>query len=94
MRILALAIFNLLAVFTALTLRVVPVQAQTFAGNGAVCLHRWYWGGSSSYDCSYSSMEHCAQFTQALPATCQLNPYAASGQMRRGPATRQPRGGY
>ena len=89
MRILALAIFTLLAVFTA-----VPVQAQTFAGNGAVCLHRWYSGRKLFLRLQLFLMEHCAQFTQALPATCQLNPYAASGQMRRGPATRQPRGGY
>jgi hypothetical protein len=94
MRIPALAILTSLTVLTSLTFVVVPVQAQTFAGDGAVCLHRWYWGGSSSYDCGYSSMEHCAAFTSALPATCQLNPYAASGQMRRRPATRQPRGGY
>lgn len=89
MRIPALAILATLAVLTA-----APIQAQTFAGNGAVCLQRWYWGGSSSYDCSYSSMEQCAAFTVALPATCTLNPYAASGQMRRGPAYRQSRGGY
>lgn len=89
MRISALAILASFMVLTAAS-----VHAQTFAGNGAVCLHRWYRGGSSSYDCSYSSMAHCAAFTLALPATCTLNPYAASGQMRRGAASRQPRGGY
>ena len=82
------------AILALMVLTTVPVQAQTFAGSGAVCLHRWYWGGSSSYDCSYSSMEQCAAYSSSLPATCTLNPYAASGQMRRGPAYRQPRGGY
>ena len=83
------AIFATVAVLTA-----VPAQAQTFAGSGAVCLQKWYWGGSSSYDCSYASMAQCTALTVGLPAMCTPNPYAASAQVPRGRAYRQPRGGY
>ena len=72
MRIPALAILATTAVLTAL-----PAQAQTYGGNAPICLHKWYWGGSSTYYCEYASMAQCQATASGLPATCVENPYFA-----------------
>ena len=89
MRISAMAILAAIAVLTTL-----PAQAQTYGGNGPVCLHQWYWGGSDTYYCGYVSMDQCNATASGLPAMCVINPYFANAQMPREPAYRQPRRAY
>jgi len=89
MRVLALAI---LTVFTVLT--AAPADAQTYGGNGPICLVQYQWGGSRSIYCSYSSMAQCQATASGLSATCDLNPYYSNAQVPREPAYRQPRRGY
>jgi Protein of unknown function (DUF3551) len=88
MRIPALAILATTALLTAL-----PAQAQTYGGNAPICLHKWYWGGSSTYYCEYASMAQCQATASGLPATCVENPYFAHAQAPRG-GYRQPRSAY
>jgi hypothetical protein len=88
MRIPALTILATFAVLTA-----APAMAQTFGGNAPICLHRWYWGGGSTYYCEYASMAQCQATASGLPATCVENPYFANTQAPRG-AYRQPRSAY
>jgi hypothetical protein len=87
MRVLALSI--LIAVLTAAS-----ANAQTFAGNGPICLERYQWGGSRSIYCDYSSIAQCQATASGLPAMCVTNPYYANAQAPREPAYRQPRRGY
>ena len=89
MRVLALAI---LTIFTGLT--AAPAEAQTYGGNGPICLEYYQWGGSRSIDCAYSSMAQCQATASGLSATCLMNPYYSSAREPRDPAYRQPRRGY
>jgi hypothetical protein len=65
MRILALAIL-----VTVAGLISAPAHAQKYGGNAQVCLHKYYWNGGDSYDCSYTTMAQCAATASSLPATC------------------------
>jgi hypothetical protein len=78
MRVLALAILTMLTVLTA-----IPVDAQTYGGNGRICLEKWGWGGTHSIDCSYSSMEQCHATASGLSAMCLTNPYYSNAQASR-----------
>jgi hypothetical protein len=89
MRVLALAI---LTVFTVLT--AAPADAQTYGGNGPICLVRYQWGGSKSIYCDYSSMAQCQATASGLAATCDINPYYANARVPTEPAYRQPRRAY
>jgi len=89
MRIPALAILTLLTVLSA-----VPAKAQTYGGNGPICLERYEWGGSRSIYCEYYSMAQCQATASGLPAMCVTNPYYSSAQMPRDPVHRQLRRGY
>jgi Protein of unknown function (DUF3551) len=89
MRIPALAILATTAVLTAL-----PAQAQTFGGSAPICLKKYYWGGSETYYCSYTSMAQCNATASGLSAMCVENPYFANAQVSRGPAYRQLRRAY
>lgn len=88
MRVLALSILTISAIFTAAS-----AHAQTFAGNGPICLERYQWGGSRSIYCEYSSMAQCQATASGLSAMCVPNPYYANAQAPRDPAYRQPRRG-
>jgi hypothetical protein len=89
MRIPALAILATIAVLTA-----APAQAQRYNGNAPICLQRWYWGGSDTIYCGYSSMAQCHATASGLAAMCITNPYFANEQVPREPAYRQPRRAY
>ena len=89
MRIPALAILTLFAVLSA-----VPAKAQTYGGNGPICLERYQWGGSRNIYCEYSSMAQCQATASGLSATCSMNPYYSNAREPREPAYRQPRRGY
>jgi Protein of unknown function (DUF3551) len=89
MRLLALAI---LTIFTALT--AAPAEAQTYGGNGPICLVRYQWGGSRSIYCDYSSMAQCQATASGLSATCDINPYYANAPVPTEPGYRRPRRGY
>ena len=70
-----------------------PAMAQTYGGNAPICLHKWFWGGGSTYYCEYASIAQCQATAAGLPATCDANPYFASAQTPRG-AYRAPRNAY
>ena len=89
MRVLALSILTIFAVLTA-----APADAQTYGGNGPICLERYQWGGSRSIYCDYSSMAQCQATASGLPAMCVTNPYYSNAQVPQDPAYRQPRRGY
>ena len=89
MRLLALAI---LTIFRSLTMA--PADAQTYGGNGPICLVQTQWGGSRSIYCSYSSMAQCQATASGLSATCDINPYYANARVPAEPGYRQPRHGY
>ena len=89
MRILALAVLTIIA-----GLMSAPAQAQRYGGNGPVCLHKYYWNGGDSYDCSYTSMAQCAATASGLAATCGSNPYYANAHTPREPDYRRPRRAY
>jgi hypothetical protein len=84
-RILALTVLTMLAMLTT-----VPADAQTYGGDGPICLTYYQWGGSRSIDCGYSSMAQCQATASGLSATCGINPNANA----REPAHRQHRRGY
>ena len=88
MRVLALAILT----FTVLT--AAPADAQTYGGNGPVCLVQYEWGGSKSIDCAYSSIAQCQATASGLSATCDLNPYYANARVPTEPGLSRPRRGY
>ncbi len=89
MRVLALAILTIFTVLTA-----APADAQTYGGNGPICLERYQWGGSRSIYCDYSSMAQCQATASGLAAMCVANPYYSNAQAPGEPAYRQPRRGY
>ena len=89
MRVLALSILTIFAVLTA-----APADAQTYGGNGPICLERYQWGGSRSIYCDYSSMAQCQATASGLSATCDLNPYNANARVPTEPGYRRPRRGY
>jgi Tfp pilus assembly protein PilV len=84
MRVLALAILTMFAALTA-----APADAQTYAGNGPICLEQYQWGGSRYIDCSYTSMGQCQATASGLSATCITNPYYSNARVP--PAYREPR---
>ena len=89
MRILAPAVLTIFTVLTA-----APADAQTYGGNGPICLAYYQWGGSRSIDCAYSSMAQCQATASGLSATCEINPYYANARVPTEPGYRQPRRGY
>jgi hypothetical protein len=90
MRISALAILATIAVLTASA----PARAQTYNGNAPICLHQWYWGGSDSFYCGYTSLAQCNATASGLSAMCVTNPYFAGAQEPRERVYRQPRRAY
>jgi hypothetical protein len=89
MRVLALAILTIFAVLTAAS-----ADAQTYGGNGPICLERYQWGGSRSIYCDYSSIEQCQATASGLSAMCITNPYYANALAPRDPTYRPHRRGY
>jgi hypothetical protein len=89
MRILALAILT-----TVTGLTPAPAEAQRYGGNAPFCLHKYYWNGGDSYDCSYITMPQCAATASGLPATCITNPYYANAHAPTVPDYRRPRRAY
>ena len=89
MRIPALVILTIFTVLTA-----APAMAQTYGGNGPICLQRYQWGGSRSIYCDYSSMAQCQATASGLSAMCVTNPYYSNAQVPRDPAYRPQRRAY
>ena len=89
MRVLALTVSTIFAILTA-----APADAQTYGGNGQICLTYYQWGGSRSIDCAYSSMAQCQATASGLSATCEINPYYANARVPGERGYRQPRRGY
>jgi len=76
MRILALAV---LAAGTLLA--AAPAAAQTYAPEGAVCLH--VYGLVTYYECRYASLAQCNASASGRAAQCVPNPYLASAGIDR-----------
>ena len=85
MRILALAILTIVAVWTG-----GPVRAQTYNPGFPVCLHV-YDLGANYIECAYSSLAQCAASASGRAAECMVNPFFAGAQERGGPRDRQRR---
>jgi hypothetical protein len=52
-----------------------PAAAQTYSPGYPVCLQRWEWGGSTYFNCSFTTWDQCRAAASALPAMCVENPY-------------------
>ena len=52
-----------------------PAAAQTYDPRYPVCMQRWEWGGSTYFECRFTSWDQCRAATSALPAMCVDNPY-------------------
>jgi hypothetical protein len=86
MRILVLAILAIATVST-----VPPARAQTYDPKYPVCLKLIVNFGGEHYECSYTSLEQCAERASGLPAQCMINPFYA-GASPGGRDRRYPRG--
>jgi hypothetical protein len=73
MRILALAVFSILAVLIS---AVTPVRAQAFDPEYQVCLQ--VFGPLSYNDCRFTSLAQCAPSASGRAAQCIVNPYFAN----------------
>ncbi|WP_136624308.1 DUF3551 domain-containing protein [Bradyrhizobium centrolobii] len=60
---------------------ITPAAAQTYDPRYPVCLQRWEWGGSTYFECSYTSWDQCRRATSGLPAMCLDNPYWSQGHL-------------
>lgn len=89
MRVLALAILTMFV-----GLASAPAGAQTYGGNGPICLERYEWGGSRNIYCEYSSMAQCQATASGLSAMCTMNPYYSNAQAPRNPTYQRSRRGY
>ncbi|WP_316239269.1 DUF3551 domain-containing protein [Bradyrhizobium sp. SZCCHNR1015] len=59
----------------------IPIAAaQTHDSNYPVCLQKWEWGGSTSFECTYTSWDQCRRAGWGLAAMCVNNPYWAQRQ--------------
>ncbi|MGM4870193.1 DUF3551 domain-containing protein [Bradyrhizobium sp. 956_D2_N1_5] len=47
-----------------------------------VCLQRWEWGGSTYFECAYTSWDQCRASAIGLSAMCVDNPYWQRPQAR------------
>jgi hypothetical protein len=54
---------------------IAPAVAQRYDPRYPVCLQVYEWGGSSHYDCSFTSLEQCRMTASGLSAVCYANPY-------------------
>jgi hypothetical protein len=63
-------------------LAVTSATAQTYDPRYPVCLQKWEWGGSTSFDCAYSSWDQCKAAAIGLAAMCLENPYWSRAQPR------------
>ncbi|WP_346658354.1 DUF3551 domain-containing protein [Bradyrhizobium sp. 147] len=54
---------------------IVPATAQTYDPKYPVCLQRWVWGGSTYFECKFTSWDQCQAAAAGLPAMCLNNPY-------------------
>jgi Protein of unknown function (DUF3551) len=71
----AMRVFRWMILGSAVILTAAPAMAQTYDSRGPVCLQRWQWGGSTYFDCSYTSWNHCRAAAVGLAAMCLENPY-------------------
>jgi Protein of unknown function (DUF3551) len=76
MRILALAVFSILAVLISAVSAVTPARAQAFDPEYPVCLQ--VFGPLSYNDCRFTSLAQCAPSASGRAAQCIVNPYFAN----------------
>ncbi|WP_027572159.1 DUF3551 domain-containing protein [Bradyrhizobium sp. WSM1743] len=60
---------------SAAILMVGAATAQTFDPRRPVCLQKWEWGGSTYFECAYTSWDQCRAAATGLAAMCLENPY-------------------
>ncbi|WP_247354439.1 DUF3551 domain-containing protein [Bradyrhizobium sp. 160] len=63
-------------------LLIASATAQTFDPSHPVCLQKWEWGGSTHFQCAYSSWDQCRAAAAGLAAMCVENPYWPRAQPR------------
>lgn len=61
---------------------VASATAQTYDPRYPVCLQRWVWGGSTYFECNFTSWDQCRAAAAGLPAMCLDNPYWPRGYSR------------
>lgn len=59
-----------------------PAAAQTYDDRYPICLQKWQWGGSTYFECTYTSWDQCRATAAGLAATCLENPYWPHTQRR------------
>jgi hypothetical protein len=60
---------------SAVILVITSATAQTYDPRYPVCLQIWQWGGSTYFECTYTSWDQCRSAAVGLPAMCLENPY-------------------
>ncbi|MGL3111413.1 DUF3551 domain-containing protein [Bradyrhizobium sp. BR 1432] len=59
---------------------VTSATAQTYDPRHPVCLQKWQWGGSTYFECAYTSWDQCRAAAIGLAAMCVENPYWSRAQ--------------
>ena len=71
----AMRILRWMILGSAAILTIAPAAAQTYDPRAPVCLQRWEWGGSTYFECSFTSWDQCRAAAASMPAMCVENPY-------------------
>lgn len=70
-----MGILRWMLLISAVILASAPATAQTYDPGYPVCLQRWEWGGSTYFECRFTSWDQCRAAGAGLPAMCVDNPY-------------------
>ncbi|WP_309249494.1 MULTISPECIES: DUF3551 domain-containing protein [Bradyrhizobium] len=79
----AMRMLRWLILGSAAILAIASATAQTYDPSHPVCLQRWEWGGSTYFECAYTSWDQCRASAIGLSAMCVENPYWQQPQARR-----------
>ena len=78
----AMRMLRWLILGSAAILAIASATAQTYDPSHPVCLQRWEWGGSTYFECAYTSWDQCRASAIGLSAMCVDNPYWQRPQAR------------
>ncbi|WP_354179663.1 DUF3551 domain-containing protein [Bradyrhizobium sp. LA6.1] len=79
----AMRMLRWLILGSAAILAIASATAQTYDPGHPVCLQRWEWGGSTYFECAYTSWDQCRASAIGLSAMCVENPYWQQPPARR-----------
>ncbi|WP_322596941.1 MULTISPECIES: DUF3551 domain-containing protein [Bradyrhizobium] len=78
----AMRMLRWLILSSAMILVITSATAQTFDPRSPVCLQKWEWGGSTYFECAYTTWDQCRVAAIGLAAMCLENPYWRRPQPR------------